>query len=158
MVANGQVEPVGLNGLLGAANHDTHIVGVVLARVKVGVVPDEHGHVHLGSFSVKDSVRLNVVSEASRSTEDLLKGLSQLNSVGLAGSSEGIQGGLAEVVVLGHREEGSIKETLVLEDAQVDDVVTDPGATDFLAGLGVSEDAEGQVLQRELRVGIVGEP
>lgn len=44
MVADGQMEPVRLNGVVGSTDHTSYVVGVRVRRVKVCVVTDEHGH------------------------------------------------------------------------------------------------------------------
>lgn len=46
MISYWQMEPVGLQGIVNTSHHHSHIVGVVLGGVKVGVVSDKDWHLH----------------------------------------------------------------------------------------------------------------
>jgi hypothetical protein len=105
-----------------------------------------------------ESRLLECVGEIAALTEDPLEGLSELDSVSLSGSGKLVECVFAEVVVLGYREEGSIKKTLVLKLRQIDNSVTDSCATDSFVGRRVDKDTEGNILKRELSVGIVRDP
>jgi hypothetical protein len=152
------MEPVSLECILGSTDHHTNVVGVVLAWVEVGVVSDKHRHAHLGILGRVECWLFKGVRKTATFTEDLLEGSSELNSVSLASLSEIVEGLLAEVVVFGDGEEGSIEAAFVLEFIQVDNHITDSSATDRLVGLRVDKDAEWDVLEGELSVGIVGDP
>jgi len=109
VVANRQVSPVRLDGVVVSANHDTNVVGVVEARVEIGVVADSHGQLHLDIISLEKSGLLHGVGHGAFLAEDSLESFSKLDSVGLTSGSEVVEGALAEVVVLGHGEEGAVK-------------------------------------------------
>jgi len=72
VVANWQVEPIGLDGLLDASNHHTDVVSVVIAGVKVCVVSDEHGQVHFDAFSFKHRSLFQRIAQAASNAENSL--------------------------------------------------------------------------------------
>ena len=152
------MEPVSLESVLGSTHHHTNVVGVVLARVEVGVVSDKHGHAHLGILGREECFFFKGVEKIAFFTEEFLEGSSELNSVGLTSLGEIVKGLLAEVVVCSDGEERSIEAACVLEYIQVDNRITDSSATDRLVGLRVDKDTEWDVLEGELSVGIVWDP
>lgn len=150
MVADWKVEPVGLDSVVWSTHHHTNVVGVVVARVKVSVISDHHRHVHFDLAGIEQGASLYILIKRAFLTENLLEGFTQLNPKLLTSSSEAIERLLAEVVVLGRRKEGSIEKSLVLEHAQIDDVVANSGAAGLLVSLWVHKDTEGNILQREM--------
>lgn len=55
MVANGEMDPVGLESVVRATNNNTNVVCVVLARVEIGVVTAEDRETHLGALDGEHS-------------------------------------------------------------------------------------------------------
>ena len=56
MVADRQVDPVGIEGGGGISKHAADIERVIFARVEVGVVTDKYGHQQLLLTCLKDSL------------------------------------------------------------------------------------------------------
>ena len=55
MVTNGYGRPVGLEGVVGSSEHDSNIISRILRGVKVGVVTNEHGELHLNIIKVVEN-------------------------------------------------------------------------------------------------------
>ena len=91
--------------------------------------------------------------------EDGLKGGAHLVLCVLAKIHELVEGVFAEDVVVNVGHDGTLaKNSLVFQDAQVNDLVTDASAAVHFVEGGVQECAEGDVLQRELTISSVGNP
>ncbi len=91
MVANWEVEPVRLNGLLDTSDHHTDVVGVILAGVKVCVISDEDGHVHFETFGFENRSCLQWCAQTAFGAENLLKTSANLESISLSECSEFVQ-------------------------------------------------------------------
>jgi len=158
VVADRQVQPVWLDCVVRPTHHHSHVVSVVVARVEVGVVPDEHRHSHFTILGVEKGTLFQVVGKRAFLSKDSLECLSKLESVALTGSREVIESLLTEVVVRSHGKERPVKESLKFELSQVDHGVANSRAADWLFGVWVDKDSEGNVLQRELSVLVIGDP
>lgn len=55
MVANGEMDPVGLESVVMATNNNTNVVCVVFAGVEIGVVTAEDRETHLGALDGEHS-------------------------------------------------------------------------------------------------------
>ena len=151
MVTDWQMEPVGLDGVVWSADHAADVVGVAVGRVEVGVVADEDGHAHLHAPSVKHARRLQLFGELGASlSKQALNRRSHLELGNLAECHELVQGLLAHDVMVDILHEWALaEEPLMLNNAQIDDLVADPSAAVHFVEGWVQEGAEWDVLKRE---------
>lgn len=97
MVADGEMGPVGHQGVLLATEHDSDVGGVLLGGVKVGVVSNVGGEVGLDGVDGEDSAleEVLVVAEGGLGgREELLDVLAGSRPDGLAQRHEQVQRGL----------------------------------------------------------------
>ena len=160
MIANWQVEPVGLDGVVRSTDHDTDVVGVRVGRVKVRVVSHKDRHVHLGLSGGEHAGGLKLLGQLGATLgKDCLDGTAHLDTGCLAKLHELVECGLAEDVMVHVRHDGAFAEqTFVLKYAQINDEVADARAAVHLLLTWVHEGAKRDVLQGELIVSRVLDP
>ena len=154
VVTDGEMHPVRLDGVVGSTDHASDVVGVRVGRVEVGVVSDEDRHAHLDGTMGEHAGRLEGFSELGASLgKDSLEGSSDFEAGNLAQLHELVESGLAHDMdgTVAH-ERSIMEESLVFDDAEVNDLITDTGAAVNLVGGGVHKGAEGDVLKGELAV------
>jgi hypothetical protein len=151
MVADGQVDPVGVQRGSWISEHTANVKSVVFTGVEVRVITDEHWHKQLAVFSFEDSLGLEIFRELRAfSTEELLDRLSGFHSVGGSEFNELVEGRFAKHAVDELTEERSIEKARLLQDCQVNNLAADAGATLCQVRVFIVEDTEWNVFHREL--------
>ena len=164
VVPHGEVLVVWVEGVLGPAEHDAAVVGVVQADEEVGVVADPEGQVafEVGEgqegLLLQGGVVLEDIGEFGVFGEDALEVLADDGVDGAAQGGEGVQRGLGEDALV-RLDGGQGGEAVVLgEGIEVEGVVAD-GDGDARGGAGGGgDDAKGDVGEREVRAAGDGEP
>jgi len=132
------MQPVGLNSLVGSANHAANIVGVVIARVEISVIANEHGHGHLDACN-REAEFLHCFSFVRISIrEQMLETGAYFQTQSFAVSSKNVQFlmSVEHFVFAKGREKRTIKFASLFHLAKVHQVVTNASNTDFVVMFG----------------------
>lgn len=154
VVADGNFQPVGQQRVVGVAEHAADIGGVLLGRIEIRVAGNVDGQVHHGlrhrhqRAAAQGGVVLHV---RVRGAEQCLQACARLVPHRPAQRDERIERAGAEGAASGGRQQAGI-----VQRPQVDHLIAQRHArARRRVGLR-GEDAIGQVLQREMRLGRVG--
>lgn len=150
MVTNGQVQPVGLDSVVGATNHHTNVVGMIVAGVKVSVIVDVDGHGHLNTLNGHHE-RFHRVAVALFGTgEKSLKGLTNFETEALSMGSESVKMGVSveDVLSTQGRVKLAIEFASLLHFGKVDQVITN-ASNAHMVSFGINSNAKRNVFQGE---------
>jgi hypothetical protein len=159
MVSDGQMEPVGLEGVVLAAEHGANVRRVLARGIKVRVVPDLRWQVHRHLLAPDHAACLQVGARLQRGVAAALEQAGEAGADG-APLDAGPAHECVERRLVKHRLElALVEEALKDELAHVDHGVANGDADAWIArARGVGEDSKGQILDRKLATVRTGHP
>jgi hypothetical protein len=151
VVGDGDVFPVGHEGVFGASEHGAYVEGVLFGGVEVGVVAYVDGHEHLCLAHGDEDLLVVVffVFEVGEvGAEEFGDSFAEAEGVAFAVGDEWVEGGVLEVFLF----EGEVFEVAEdVECVEVYDVVADGDSGSGWCFVGF-EDAEREVLDGEIAI------